>query len=164
MFYVLRALDTNNVIAKRKNQCQSTLIGYKDYKKRASKAASITSLSCLPEIRLYLGGLQAWQLCVVKRDAILAVLYIGKARYYAEPWRYRARIQRQLRTRGRTLADWDEGLALINWCNELAHPTEADTRADVACVTAHAVRFLSGVIYGPARKARLKEFVTMLGV
>ena len=141
-----------------------TDLDYKDYKKRASKAASITSLSCLPEIRPYLRGLQAWQLCVVKRDAILAVLHIGKARYYAEPWRYWARIRRQLRTRGRTLADWDEGLVLINWCNELAHPTEADTLADVAYVAGYAVRFLAGVIYGPARKAQLGRFVTLPGV
>ena len=43
----------------------------------------------------------------------------------------------------------------------MAHPDEADTRADVAYVTAHAVESLGGEVYGPARKARLEGFAFM---
>lgn len=89
-----------------------------------------------------------------------AEVNVTKARYHADPERYRVRLQCQLRTRGMTLAECDEGMALIVWANKLAHPTPADTRADVACDTAHAVRFRNSLIYGLARKTRLEKFAT----
>ena len=58
MFYVLCAVDADNIITGEEEEPAPIDLDYRDYKKRASKAASIISLSCSPEIRPYLKGLQ----------------------------------------------------------------------------------------------------------
>ena len=80
MFHVLRALDADNIITGEEEEPIPIDLDYKDYKKRASKAASIISLSCSPEIRPYLKGLQTpremWETLQARLDS--AVTLIGR--------------------------------------------------------------------------------------
>ena len=57
MFHVLRVVDADNIITGEEEPAPID-VDHRDYKRRASKAASIISLSCSPEIRPYLNGLQ----------------------------------------------------------------------------------------------------------
>ena len=57
MFHVLRVVDADNIITGEEEPAPIVL-DYRDYKKHASKAASIISLSCSPKIRPDLNGLQ----------------------------------------------------------------------------------------------------------
>ena len=79
-FHVLRALDADNIIAGEEEEPMPIDLDYKDYKKRASKAASIISLSFSPEIRPYLKGLQTpremWETLQTQLDS--AVILIGR--------------------------------------------------------------------------------------
>ena len=56
MFHVLCAVDADNIITGEEAEPAPIDLDYRDYKKRASKAASIISLSCSPDIRPYLKG------------------------------------------------------------------------------------------------------------
>ena len=49
MFHVLCAVDADDIITGGEKEPAPIDLDYKDYKKRASKAASIISLSCSPE-------------------------------------------------------------------------------------------------------------------
>ena len=78
MFHVLRAFNADNIIT-----CEEPMpidLNYTDYKKQASKAASIVSLSCSPEIRPYLKGLQTSREILETLQARLdsAVTLIGR--------------------------------------------------------------------------------------
>ena len=59
MFHALRAVDADDIITGEEGEPVPIDLDYKDYKKCASKAAGLISLSCSPEIRPYLKGLQA---------------------------------------------------------------------------------------------------------
>ena len=80
MFHVLRAVDADNIITGEEEEPAPIDLDYRDYKKRASKAASIISLSCSPEIRPYLKGLQTpremWETLQARLDT--AATLIGR--------------------------------------------------------------------------------------
>ena len=90
--------------------------------------------------QFYEAAMRLRQRCVKKRDALIAALNITKNQYFADPRRYRVRLQCHLRAWDMGWEEWYAGLALIAEVNKLAHPLEAEQadaiRADVACVAA----------------------------
>ena len=95
---------------------------------------------------------------------ILERLNTSKGQYYANPDRYRVRLQCQLRAWDVDMEEWNEGLRFICWANRLAHPGRRMSidaiRADVACVARHACEYIRGASYGPVQQARLEAFAT----
>ena len=108
--------------------------------------------------QFYEAAMRLRQLCVRKRDSLIAALKITKAQYFADPGQYLVRLQCHLWAWDMSWEEWYAGLALIAEVNMLGHPEEldlADTiRADVVCVAAHSANFLGGV---PDRWAQLEK-------